>query len=88
MCLLAVAACLALPIAGEIRAAGTGSRTDTVGQQNVEAAKKADADLRRDAAGRLITLRRLIPDGCSSCAVADKTLPVPSGPRPINPATS
>jgi hypothetical protein len=64
MRLFAVAACLALLIAGEVRS-GTTPPTDTAQQQaeaakKAEAAKIAEAGLRRDAAERLITLRQLI----------------------------
>ena len=60
MRLLAVAACLSLPIADEILAAGAARETDTAGQQGVGAAKTVDTDLRRADGARLITLRRLV----------------------------
>lgn len=58
MRLVAVAAYLTLLIAGVIRA-NTTPPTDTA-QRQTESAKKAEVDLRRDAAKRLMTLRRLI----------------------------
>lgn len=64
MRLFVVAACLALLIAGRIRA-GTTPPTDTAQQQTeavkkAETAEKSEAELRRDAAERLITLRQQI----------------------------
>lgn len=75
MRLFAVAGCLAL-MAIETRAAGTTPRTDTAEQHAAEAAKKAEAELRRDAAERLITLRRLIwteERGTATERLADRT---------------
>lgn len=72
----AVAACLALLMTGEIQAVGTTPRTDTAQQQAAEAAKKAEAELRRDAAERLIALRRLIwteERGTATERLADRT---------------
>jgi hypothetical protein len=70
MRLLAVTACLVLPIGGEILAAGNAPRPDTPPQQSVDAAKKADADLRRADGERLITLRRLISEEPKNAATA------------------
>ena len=67
MRLLAVPACLALLMAGEIQAdpaptTGTAQHHQQVSEaaRKAEAAKKAEAEQRHDAADRLITLRQMI----------------------------
>jgi hypothetical protein len=69
---------MALLIAPEVRAARTTPPTDPAKQQqeDAEAAKKAEAESRRDAADRLIALRRLISAeerGMATTGLADRT---------------
>lgn len=72
----AVAACVALLIAAESQAARNTPPPNTAQQQEAEAVKKAEAESRRDAADRLIALRRLISSeerDAATTRLADRT---------------